>query len=304
MKKIISFSLAILMIAVLMAPVLAASSKIGSKVANPTATVKGKSSKGVKIDGAIGEYEYEEIPYTVDNLRYEGKDDAYLAQIMKYSMKMYACWDSAKLYLAVVVDTPSFVQTQEAAKMYHEECIQVACAKVDEKGAETRNELGFSKNSSTGALMFNAWSSVYDFKWTPKTDGSEFQVVTKSGKTTYEMAIPCGAFGSASFKQGDRIGLNVCICVGSDKVGDKKNGQIEYSIGTGDGKDATKYAKITLGEAIAVPVATTTAATTKAAATSAAKAATTAAKTADASVIIAAVAVVALAGITVCKKKH
>ena len=105
-----------------------------------------------------------------------------------------------------------------------------------------------------------------------------------------------------SFKQGDKLGLNICVNVGSQHVGDKKRGQIEWSQGCGGGKDATKFGKVTLGEQIKIPVATTT----KAAATTAAKAAATAAaaKTADASVIIAAVATIALAGVVVCRKKH
>ncbi len=125
----------------------------------------------------------------------------------------------------------------------------------------------------------------------------------KNGKVTYEAAIPAAAFGQDSFKQGDKLGFNVCVNIGSEAAGNKERYQLEWSQGCGGSKDATKFAKVTLGEQIKVPVATT-AATTKAAATTAAKAATTAAKTADASVIIAAVAVVALAGVVVCKKKH
>ncbi len=304
MKKIFVIALAVLMIGALMAPAFAAE-KVGSKSTNPTATIKGKSTNGVKIDGVVSEYEYEEITYTADNMRYNGTDDAFMAKIEKYYFKMYACWDTAKIYIAVVVDTPSFSQTQTAASsMYHEESCQVSCAKVDEKTAATRNEYGFSKMSTDGKLIFNAWATAYDAKWTPKTDGSEFQVVTKSGRTTYEMAIPAAAFGAASFKQGDKVGMNICVNVGSDAVGDKKRGQIEWSVGCGNGKDATKFGKVTLGEQIKIPVATTTAAATKAAATTAAKAAATAAKTADASVIIAAVATIALAGVIVCKKKH
>ena len=151
-------------------------------------------------------------------------------------------------------------------------------------------------------LIFNAWATAYDLKWTPKADGSEYQVVTANGITTYEMAIPAAAFGQASFKEGDKLGLNICVNVGSDTIGDKKRGQIEWSQGCGSGKDATKFGKVTLGSALVVPVPTT-AATTKAAA---AGAATTvaAAKTADMSVVIAAVATIALAGVVVCKKKH
>ena len=301
MKKIFCLALAVLMIAALMAPVFAAE-KLGSKSVNPTATIKGKSANGVKIDGAIGEYEYEEIKFSTDELRYYGNTDAALPNAQKYSFKLYTAWDSAKLYLAVVADAPDFVQTQEASTMWQEYCLQFSCSKADEKTAATRNEYGISKNTKTNALLFNAWATAYNAKWTPKTDGSEFQVVTKNGKTTYEVAIPAAAFGQDSFKQGDKLGFNVCVNIGSQNVGSKERYQLEWSQGCGSTKDATKFGKITLGEQIKIPVATTT----KAAATTAAKAAATAAaaKTADASVIIAAVATIALAGVVVCRKKH
>ncbi len=130
MKKIFCAALAILMIAALMAPVFAAE-KLGSKSVNPTATVKGKSSKGVKIDGVVDEYEYEEIKFTTDELRYYGNTDAALPNAQKYSFKLYACWDSAKLYVAIVSDAPDFIQTQEASSIWKEYCAQVSCAKAD-----------------------------------------------------------------------------------------------------------------------------------------------------------------------------
>ena len=147
MKKIAALVLVVLTIAALMVPCFAAAATAeGSKSINPTATIKGKSTKGVTIDGKIGEYEYEAISYTADNMRYySASDEAHLATVKGYTFKMYACWDTAKLYLAVQVSTPNFSQTKAASSMYLEESCQVSCAKVDEKTAATRNEYGFSK---------------------------------------------------------------------------------------------------------------------------------------------------------------
>ena len=80
MKKIFCLTLVVLMVAALAAPAFAAD-KLGSKSVNPTATILGKSTKGVKIDGVVDQYEYEEIKYTADNMRYNGTDDAFLAAI-------------------------------------------------------------------------------------------------------------------------------------------------------------------------------------------------------------------------------
>lgn len=293
MKKVICLVLTILTIAALAVPV-AAAEKAGANAAKIATTVKGVSASAPKIDGVIGQYEYEEIKYTADDMRYNGTDDAYLAAVQKYNFKMYAAYDAAKMYVAVVVDTPNYSQTKAASSMYLEYSCQVSCAKGDEKTAATRSEYGFGKMSTDGKLIFNAWADAYALKWAPDLTGKDFNVYTKDDKTTYEIAIPAKAFGVDSLKKGEKVRLNICMNVGSDTVGDKKRGQIEWSLGCGNGKDATKFAVVTLGDSIQIPVTTTAEA---AAATTAKAAASTtkAAQTADFTGYIAAAMVLSLA---------
>ena len=133
--------------------------------------------------------------------------------------------------------------------------------------------------------MFNAWADAYKAAWTPDLTGKDFIVVNENGFTTYEIAIPAKSFGIDSFKKGETVRLNFCICVGKDS---NNTAQIEWSLGCGNGKDATKFATITLGDAIVVPKKTTTAA-----------------ETPDTiSLAIAALAVSAATAFVVIKKKH
>ena len=235
MKRILTAALAILMVAALAIPS-AAAEKVGANAAKVAVTVPGISTEAPKLDGKIGKYEYQEIKYTADDMRYNGADTDALA---KRSTKLYAAYSADKMYVAVVVESPDFVQTADAAgNLWQQHCLQVSCAKGDEKTAANRSEYGFALNSKTGKLMFNAWADAYKAAWTPDLTGKDFIVVNDNGYTTYEIAIPAKSFGIDSFKKGE----------------DSSNtAQIEWSTGCGNGKDANKFAVITLGDAIVVP---------------------------------------------------
>ncbi len=247
MKRILTTALAILMIAALAIPS-AAAEKIGANAAKVAVTVSGVSTETPKLDGKIGKYEYSEIKYTADDMRFSGADVDSLA---KRSVKIYAAYSADKMYVAVVAETPDFVQTADtASNLWQQHCIQVSCAKGDESVAATRSEYGFARNSKTDKLMFNAWADAYKAAWSPNLEGKDFVVVTENGVTTYEIAIPAKSFGIDSFKKGEKVRMNLCLCVGKDS---SNTAQIEWSTGCGNGKDATKFAVLTLGDAIVVP---------------------------------------------------
>ena len=283
MKRILTAALAILMVAALAIPS-AAAEKVGANAAKVAVTVAGVSTETPKLDGKIGKYEYQEIKYTADDMRYSGADTDALA---KRDVKLYASYSADTMYVAVVVESPDFVQTTEtASNIWQQHCLQVSCAKGDEKTAANRSEYGFALNSKTGKLLFNAWADAYKAAWTPDLTGKDFIVVNENGYTTYEMAIPAKSFGIDSFKKGETVKLNLCICVGKDS---SNTAQIEWSTGCGNGKDATKFATLTLGDAIVVPKTPVK----------------DAAQTPDTiSLAIAALAVSAATAFVVIKKKH
>lgn len=249
MKRILTSALALLMVGALAIPS-AAAEVVGSNSANVTATVSGVSTEAPKLDGKIGKYEYSEIKYTKDDLRVMGEDtDA----LIKTDVKIYASYSEEKFYFAVVAETPDFVQTSDpVSNMWQMHCLQLSCAKGDETTASTRSEYGFSRNSKTDDLLFNAWADEYKAAWAPDTTGKDFVVVTENGYTTWEIAIPAKSFGVDSFEKGEKVRLNMCLCLGT---GSDNLAQFEWSTGCGSGKDATKYAVLTLGDAIEVPKA-------------------------------------------------
>lgn len=284
MKRILTAALAILMVAALAIPS-AAAEKVGANAAGKVAvTIAGVSTEAPKLDGKIGKYEYQEIKYTADDMRYSAAD---VDALMKRSFKMYAAYSADKMYLAVVVDTPEYVQTADTAgNLWQQHCLQVSCAKGDEKTAANRSEYGFARNSKTDKLMFNAWADAYKAAWTPDLTGKDFVCVTENGVTTLEVAIPAKSFGVDSFKKGDTVRMNVLMNVAKDS---SAAAQIEWSTGCGSGKDATKFATLTLGDAIVVPKTPVK----------------DAAQTPDTiSLAIAALAVSAATAFVVIKKKH
>jgi len=251
MKRTLSLLLALLMLAALAVPTFAAE-QLGKNSTTIKTTIPGIAEKPV-LDGFVDEFEYGEIAFTTDDMRIYGPDDAYINQIKGYDFAIHAAYSSDTVYLAVVVESPDYAQTQtDAANIWKDWSVQVSCAKADEKTAANRSELGFARNSKTNALLFNAWADAYKAEWKPDLTGKDFTVVTEDGVTTYEIALPAKVFGVSSLKKGDQIRLNVCMNVGTN---DTKRGQLEWSQGTGGGKDATKFAVVTLGDAIEIPKA-------------------------------------------------
>ena len=255
MKKIISVALsAAILTAAFTLPALAAA-KEGSNSKTVTATVAGISSTAPKLDGVIGKNEYKEIPFTTDDLRISGTTDARLASNVELvkTMKLYASYSKDKMYIAVVVNTPEYVQTMDPGDMWQQHSLQIGAAKGDETVATNRSEMGFARRSDDNKLIFKLWTDAYNSGWEADTTGKDFVCVTKDGVTTYEIAIPAKMFGVESFNKGDKVRLNLCLNIA---LNSSDRGAIEWSQGTATGKNATLHALVTLGDAI---VATKTA---------------------------------------------
>lgn len=254
MKRMISgaISLAVILSA-LVIPAFAAA-KEGGNSKTVSTTISGVSSQTPVLDGKIGKYEYKEIAYTTDDLRISGTTDERLAKNLEIakSLKLYASYSKEKVYVAVVVNTPEYVQTLEPGDMWQMHSLQVGAAKGDETTPTNRTELGFARRSDNDKLIYKLWTDAYNTGWNADTTGKDFVCVTANGVTTYELALPAKIFGVDSLNKGDKIRLNLCLNIATNS-GDR--GAVEWSQGTATGKNATFHALVTLGDAIKAPTA-------------------------------------------------
>ncbi len=251
MKRILSIALAALMTAALMTSVSAVDQK-GKNNDTVTAEVSGVSTEAPVIDGKIGKYEYSEIDYTADDMYYSGPTDARLKVTLGLGCKLYASYDADYMYVAVVLDTPEFIQEADpASNMWQQHCLQISAAKGNETEAATRTEIGISRNTKTNEQISNVWVDAYGTS-VALEGGKDFMVVTENGVTTYEARIPAACFGVKSLKEGEQVRMNFCINAGSAS---DDRGVIEWASGCCSGKDATKHALVDLTEAIEIPVA-------------------------------------------------
>lgn len=249
MKKFVSLALsAAILAAAFTLPALAAAQE-GSNSKSVTATVAGISSKAPKLDGVVGKDEYKEIPFTTDDLRISGTTNERLASNVELAktLKLYASYSKDTMYVAVVVNTPEYVQTMESSDMWQQHSLQIGAAKGDESVVTNRSEMGFARRSDDNKLIFKLWTDAYNTGWAADTTGKDFVCVTKDGVTTYEIAIPAKMFGVESLKKGDKVRLNLCLNIATSSA---DRGAIECSQGTATGKNATYHALVTLGNAI------------------------------------------------------
>ena len=243
---------AALVTAALMLPVSANSIELGSNAEKVTTTISAVGDKKPVIDGKIEDGEYAPINFTKDDLMYLGYDDARLTEMKNTDVKLYASYDAENVYIGVVVSTPDFVQkATDGNAMWQNYCVQLCGAAADEADSGSRAELGYTRNSETGELLFANYSSGYLSGYTADTTGKDFAVVTENGVTTYEVAMPAAAFGADSLKEGGKIGLDIKM-VSSD---DSAPAVIEWAQGCYVAKDSTVFAKVTLGEPMKAPAA-------------------------------------------------
>ena len=243
---------AALITAALMLPVSANSIELGSNAEKVTTTISAVGDKKPAIDGKIEDGEYAPINFTKDDLMYLGYDDARLTEMKNTDVKLYASYDAENVYIGVVVSTPDFVQkATDGNAMWQNYCVQLCGAAADEADSGSRAELGYTRNSETGELLFANYSSEYLSDYTADTTGKDFAVVTENGVTTYEVAMPAAAFGADSLKEGGKIGLDITMVFSDD------NGPavIEWAQGCYVAKDSTVFAKVTLGEPMKAPAA-------------------------------------------------
>lgn len=242
MKKFISLMLTALMCAALAIPAAAVQEK-GANAASVTATIPAVSKKPV-LDGKVSAGEYSEIVYSTDDLLFFGINDDVLAKMKKTGFKIYASYSADTVYVAAVVDTPDYCQTSKNVNdIWQQTCLQVSGARVDETAPATRFEFGYAKNSDTSELMFSPWTDAYGSGFKAALDGSDFQIKTVNGVTTYEIAIPAKCFGVDKLEEGGKLGLNFTMNIGQSQ---ETRGVIEWSQGCAINKDSTIFAKCTL----------------------------------------------------------
>lgn len=243
MKKCISFILTALMCAALAIPAAAVEEK-GANAASVTAEIPAVSKKKPVLDGVVSDGEYAEIKYSADDLFFWAVDDNVLANMKKTGFRIYASYSADTVYVAAVVDTPDYCQTAgNVADIWQQTCLQVSGARPDETTPETRFEFGYAKNSDTGELMFSPWTDAYGSGYNAALDGSDFQIKTLNGVTTYEIAIPAKCFGIDKLEEGGKLGLNFTMNIGQSQ---ETRGVIEWSQGCATNKDSTVFAKCTL----------------------------------------------------------
>lgn len=253
MKKILS---AALCAAMLTASLTVASSAAwiidnGSNIKNVTTTIAGVSKNKPVLDGKISKNEYKEIAYTDDDLRVAGIDQTQYdnCQELAKSLKLYAAYSEDTMYVAVVINTPDYAQTESASNMWKMHSLQIGAARGDVTSASEHSEIGFARNSETDELMYVLWTDNLKSGWQADTTGKDFVCVTENGVTTYEIALPASVFGMDSFEKGDTVRLNFCLNIAT---AESARGTVEWSNGVAVDKDGTTYALVTLGDPIVV----------------------------------------------------
>ena len=202
-----------------------------------------KARVDVKFDGVITEGEYYPIELKDSWISYAANVDAGIETGKALEKELYMSWDDDGINLATVVylDEADYVQTQDAANMWNEACIQVNFAAADAVGQD-RLEYGIAKSTADDSFLGNVWAQKND-TYTP-AEGDNAYVGYSDGKLVYETSVDWDYFLDAAAAEGDEIGFCVVWSIGT--APDYIHVQLAHGC-TGDpGKAADGFAKLSL----------------------------------------------------------
>jgi hypothetical protein len=254
-----------------------------------------KANVAQKLDGKISDGEYYKIDLKSSWISYAANKDADLTSAKSTNKELYMSWDTNGINIAtnVTLAKDKYTQTQTAANIWKEACIQVNLAGVADTGTK-RLEYGIGKTTSDYKFISNVWNQGVGTY--AATEGKNAFVDYVDGKLIYETTVPWSNFlADTAVKESSQF--KFCLVWAIGKGEDYIHIQLASGCTGTPGKKVDNFAKLTLAAAPAVtkPAATTTTTTT-----------TTSVKTADMSIIVSAsMLALSIAGVVIfSRKKH
>jgi len=307
MKKII----ALLIVAILLTTPVLAGFEEEANAYNIKYTIGAYAVKPV-LDGKLdGDGAYTKIPVAPGDISYAWNESYDKAEALArgHEFEIYVSYDANNIYALVITDAKSYNCDSDDGdgNVWQKSAIQVSIAGGGDTGTD-RLEYGIFRNSENGGQGGVVWAQHPDAKaeFDPVA-GTNYVVALDGGKLYYETVIPVNTFlNKDSVAEGDVIGLNFVMAqTDSDYSG---HIHTQWSSGcTGDpGKDAERFAKITLGPEIVVappPVEVVEEAPAVVDTPAAVTTTTVAPKTNDSIIIVVSVALIALAAAAFIKRR-
>lgn len=253
MKKLIVFVL----VAVLFTMPVLAGWEEEVNISSVAYTIGAHTVKPV-LDGKLdGPGAYTKIAYRSTEISYAWDDNVPNAEEWAKGLtwELYASYDANNIYVLVAADANHYFNELDDGdgNAWQYSAIQVSIADGADMGTD-RLEYGIWRKSNDGGQGGVVWAQhpAAKAEFTP-TAGTNYSVGLEGGKLYYETVIPVNTFlNYDTVGEGDVIGLNIVIAqADAENVG---HIHTQYSSGcTGDpGKDADRFANITLGVPITV----------------------------------------------------
>lgn len=210
------------------------------------------------LDATHNELSWSLIPAVPGDFSYAWSDAVPDSEAIAkaHDVEFWMTYDANSVYILIRTDARNFHNPESGAfgDIWQLSAIQVNLANYNDFGYD-RLEFGIGRNSEDGSLNYYVWAQHPDRQadFTP-VPGENFIVELRGGNLWYQVIVPVNTFlNRATVSEGDVIGL--CLVFAQASELDPGHIHKQFASGcTGDtGKDAGRFARITLGPAIQPP---------------------------------------------------
>ncbi len=199
-------------------------------------------------DGILSEGEYTVIETNPDwiSAAVANSENMEAARNLNYTLAM--SWDRNYIYTYIRYEDAnghSNLWENDTGSMWLSGCVQAGFSEAGEVGYKSL-EYGIGVTSDSNAQISVVWSDYMDSKFKPSA--GDYKVTCEGNVLVYEYRTPVSAFSHVSPRNGARYGMSFVLSWGNGNQQDFD--YIQTALGAGitgtPGKDASRYAKITL----------------------------------------------------------
>ena len=203
-----------------------------------------------------GELSWSHIPHVPGDISFAWSDldpDGEIARA--HDFRMYMTWTPTHIYVLISTDTRHYFNNlfDGDGNAWQYSAIQWNFANYNDFGGD-RLEFGTWRNSENGELGAFVWHQHPDANEFVPEAGVNYTVELRGDRLYYQVIVPVNTFlARDTVSEGDVIG--VCFVMAQTLEGGGGHIHAQFASGcTGDpGKDAERFARITLGPALEVP---------------------------------------------------
>ena len=206
------------------------------------------------LDATFNELSWTQLPITPGDISYAWAIEEEIAK--NHDFDVWMTYNSTHVFILMSTDTEHYYNPLHDgdSNAWQFSAVQVNLAADDDWGTD-RLEFGIWRNSEDGSLGGVVWAQHPDGQAFEPVGGENFTVELRDGRLWYQVVVPVNTFLRRTNEVSEGTVIGLCLVFAQAVRGQAGHIHAQLASGcTGDpGKDAERFARVTLGPRITPP---------------------------------------------------